>query len=119
MNSLLSAPVDCEGVPSSIHAGENPTPHRCAPIITRMEWCQLNRRKARTEAESEGWAAEEEGLRDALLHRDGIDKYRYSSTRLRDRYQLGLEDGQTLLRVALLEAIWQAQSNALDATDHY
>lgn len=75
--------------------------------MTHMEWCQQNRMKARTEAESEGWSAEEEGLRDALLHKDGIAKYQYSSPSLRHRYQLGLEDGQTLLRLAVLEGVSQ------------
>ncbi len=105
MNSLLSARLNDEVAPPFIHACDHPTAHRCTSIITRMEWCQQNKTKAGTEAEFEGWDAEEEGLKDALLRRDGSDKYQYSSMTLRHRYQLGLEDGQTLLRVALMRGV--------------
>ena len=108
MNSLLSAPLNTEVLWLSPKAGENPTTHHCTSIMTRLEWCKQNRMKARTENESEGWSAEEEGLRDALLHTDGIDKYQYSSTRLRNRYEQGLEDGRILLRLAVLEGAGQA-----------
>ena len=98
MNHLLSAPLNHEGVRPSSHDCDDPTMHRCTPIMTRIEWCRQNKMKARTEAEFEGWDAEEEGLRDALLRRDCIYKYQHSS--LRSRYELGLEDGQALLRIA-------------------
>src|SRR3712207_7015417 len=48
------------------------------------------------------------GLRDALLHRDCTSKYSCSKTSLRTRYQLGLEDGQTLLRMAVVVALWRS-----------
>jgi hypothetical protein len=107
VNSSVSAPLDNEVVTASLHAYENVATQRCTAIMTRMEWCQQNKIKARTEAEVDEWCAEEEGLRDALLHRDCVSKYQYCSESLRTRYQLGLEDGQTLLRVALIEALWQ------------
>ena len=107
MNTLLSAPLNTEVLWPSTKACDIPTTHHCTSIMTRIEWCQQNRMKARTEAESEGWCAEEEGLRDALLQKDGIDKYQYSSTSLRNRYELGLQDGQILLRLAFLEGVWQ------------
>ena len=107
MNSLLSAPLNTEVLWFSTKSGENPTTHHCTSIMTRMEWCQQNRVKAGTKAESEEWCAEEEGLRDALLHKEDMGRYQYSSTTLRTRYELGLEDGQILLRLAVLEGVWQ------------
>ena len=98
MNRLLSAPLNHEVVRPSSHDCEHPTMHRGTPIMTRIEWCQQNKMKARTEAESEGWDAEEEGLRDACSVETAsisINIVVYAP-----RYQLGLEDGQALLRIA-------------------
>ncbi len=69
-------------------------------IINRIEWCRRQRTQARTKPELEGWRAEEEGLRDALLHRDHMKQYRYSPPDVFERYAMGLHDGQAMLRVA-------------------
>ena len=69
-------------------------------LIARIEWCQRQGTQARTQAELEGWRAEEEGLRDALLNRDRMYQYRCSPAGVLERYAMGLEDGQVLIRVA-------------------
>jgi hypothetical protein len=71
--------------------------------ITRIEWCQRQREQARTQAEREGWRAEEEGLRDALRNRDRTYQYRHSPPGVFDvfeRYAMGHEDGRALIRLA-------------------
>ena len=50
--------------------------------------------------ELEAWRAEEEGLRDAVLHRDHVDKYRAHSPKVLERYLLGFQDAKALLRAA-------------------
>src|SRR5512134_3510760 len=60
-------------------------------IITRIEWCRKQRTKARTQPELEGWRAEEEGLRDAILDREHTNQYRYSPPAVSERYAIGLE----------------------------
>ena len=47
--------------------------------------------------EEAGWYAEEAGLIDALL---GIDRTATTHPSLLERYRLGLEDGQALLRLS-------------------
>lgn len=72
-------------------------------IITRIEWCRKQRTKARTQPELEGWRAEEEGLRDAILDREHTNQYRYSPPAVSERYALGLEDGRALIRLARVD----------------
>ncbi|HLZ33733.1 MAG TPA: hypothetical protein VKP13_06940 [Nitrospira sp.] len=69
-------------------------------IFNRIEWCRKQRTQARTQPELERWRAEEDGLRDALLHRDHTKLYRYSPSDVFARYAMGLHDGQAMLRVA-------------------
>jgi hypothetical protein len=68
-------------------------------IRLRIEWCRGMRRRAGTQDQQAGWRAEEAGLLDAFL---GINRMEISRSchpfRL-PRYQLGLEDGQTLMRL--------------------
>ncbi len=70
------------------------------PVVFRIEWCQRQRTKAHTRPEDEGWRAEEEGLRDALLHRDHTKEYRNAPPGVFERYMLGFQDGQALIRAA-------------------
>ena len=69
-------------------------------ILSRIEWCRLQQQlHTVTEDERAGWRAEEAGLRDALAlggRRANISEEHPSQFR---RYQCGLEDGRTLLRI--------------------
>lgn len=69
-------------------------------VTYRIVWCRRQRAQARTEAELEAWRAEEEGLRDAVLHRDHVNKYRLRSSKLFERYLLGFQDAAALMRAA-------------------
>ena len=69
-------------------------------IISRIAWCQRQREQARGEFEREAWHAEEEGLRDALLNRSHANQYECCPSGLLERYQMGLQDGLTLIRAA-------------------
>jgi len=66
-------------------------------------WCRRLRRQAPTRAEEEGWRAEEQGLRDALLTRDHSYHYRSQLPSVFDRYLLGFQDAQALIRMASME----------------
>jgi len=79
------------------------TGHTSTSLVARIEWCRRQEMQARTEAELEGWCAEEEGLQDALLNRDCTDRYRYNPPAVFERYAMGLEDGRALLRAAWVE----------------
>ena len=67
-------------------------------IISRIAWCQEQEKRARSEPELEGWRAEEEGLRDALHHIDHRNRYRDCPPAVFQRYVMGFEDGQALIR---------------------
>lgn len=69
-------------------------------INTRIAWCRRQREQASTESEADGWRAEEDGLRDALLNKNYADAYRLSSTVVFQRYMLGFQDGTALLSTA-------------------
>jgi hypothetical protein len=73
------------------------------PVVFRIEWCRRQRAKARTEHELEGWHAEEEGLKDALLNRDHMKEYRHGPPDVFERYVQGFQDGQSLIRAAWVE----------------
>ncbi len=72
-------------------------------IAARIEWCRQQRTQAHTQAELEGWRAEEEGLRDAVLNRDHTNHYRYSPPGVFERYAMGFQDGQALIRVSWVD----------------
>ena len=88
------------------------TAHTSTSLVARIEWCRRQEMQARTEAELEGWCAEEEGLRDALFKRDCTCQYRYSQPAVFERYAMGLEDGQALLRAAWVEYTIDLFNNA-------
>ena len=46
------------------------------------------------------WHAEEDGLRDALLHRDHTNQYQQGPPGVLERYAVGLQDGDAVLRTA-------------------
>lgn len=69
-------------------------------ITSRIEWCRRQRTQARAQLELEGWQAEEEGLRDALLNRDHTNQYQQGPPGVFERYAMGLQDGQALIRAA-------------------
>ena len=50
--------------------------HTTIPITVRIEWCRRQSAQARTEPEVDGWSAEADGLRDALMNSDHTDTYR-------------------------------------------
>jgi hypothetical protein len=75
------------------------------PVTFRIVWCRRQRTKARTDLEVAAWRAEEEGLRDAVLRRDHVHKYRERSLFLFERYVLGFQDGKALIRVARVTRI--------------
>lgn len=73
------------------------------PVKIRIAWCRRQRAKAGTETEVEGWHAEEEGLRDALLNRNHMKEYRLSPPDVYERYMMGLQDGMALMRTVWLD----------------
>jgi hypothetical protein len=73
------------------------------PINVRIEWCRRQSAQARTEPEVDGWRAEEDGLRDALLNSDHTEAYRLCPPEIRERYVLGLQDGTALLRTSRIK----------------
>jgi hypothetical protein len=77
-------------------------------VTYRIACCRRQRAKARTDIESEAWRAEEEGLRDAVLHQDHVHKYRGRSHILFERYMLGFQDGKALMRIARISRFAQA-----------
>lgn len=66
-------------------------------LNVRIEWCKQLRTRTCTREAKEGWLAEEEGLRDAMLGRDRSALIRVCYPSQVRRYQLGFEDGQALL----------------------
>ena len=78
------------------------------PLTFRIVWCRRQRIKARTYLEAEAWRAEEEGLRDSVLRRDHVTKYRRRSPVLFERYVLGFQDGKALIPVARVNRFSQA-----------
>ena len=72
-----------------------------AQIISRIEWCRRQQRlHSVTPDERAGWRAEEAGLVDALGCRDRIAFMQREHRSQFTRYQWGLEDGQSLLRLS-------------------
>lgn len=69
-------------------------------ITSRIVLCRRFRRQAPTHSEKDGWRAEEQGLRDALLMRDHSNDYRSRLPDVFARYLMGFQDAQTLIRMA-------------------
>lgn len=78
------------------------------PVHVRIEWCTRQSAQARADSDVDGWRAEAEGLRDALMNRDQTDIYRLCPPEVRRRYELGFQDGTVLLRAARSERLMQA-----------
>ena len=69
-------------------------------ITARIEWCRQQSTQMCAPLEIAEWRAEAEGLEDALLHRDHTTQYQQGSPSVFERYALGLQDGQAVLRTA-------------------
>ena len=69
-------------------------------IASRIAWCQRQKTQSSALLDLEGWHAEEEGLRDALLNRDRTNQYRDYPRGVFERYLLGLQDGRAMIRIA-------------------
>ena len=67
-------------------------------VVARIEWCRRQKKQARTPLEFAGWRAEEEGLLDAILKTDHANQYRQLPPGVFERYAMGLQDGQVLMR---------------------
>jgi len=67
-------------------------------LNARVEWCQKMGKQTQLQEEREAWVAEEEGLRDASLGRERTLLIRLCYPSQVDRYRLGFQDGQVLLR---------------------
>jgi hypothetical protein len=80
-------------------------------IIVRIEWCRRQSAQARTESEVDGWRAEADGLRDALMNRDHTDKYRLCPPEILRRYLLGFQDGTALLRATRVQRMGHAATS--------
>jgi hypothetical protein len=63
-------------------------------IVWRIEWCRRQTMQACERLELDGWHAEEEGLRDALLNRDRSNQYRFGPSGVFERYAMGLRTGE-------------------------
>ena len=74
-------------------------------IISRIHWCRLQEQKAITPDERAGWRAEEAGLVDALGSRDRIAFMRKQHPSFFSRYQIGIKDGQALLRLSTVTSM--------------
>ena len=82
--------------------------HATHPITVRIEWCRRQSAQARTEPEVDGWGAEADGLRDALLNSDHTDNYRQCPLETVRRYVLGVQDGTALLQAARMQRMIHA-----------
>lgn len=68
-------------------------------IASRIAWCQWQKTQTSAQPDLQGWHAEEEGLRDALLNRDHTNQYRDYPQGVFERYLLGLQDGRAMIRI--------------------
>ncbi|MDF0675950.1 MAG: hypothetical protein P0120_16705 [Nitrospira sp.] len=81
-------------------------------IYLRIEWCQRQSAQARTEPEMDGWRAEADGLRDALMNIDHTDSYCLCPPEILRRYVQGFQDGTALRRVARAQCMIQIATPA-------
>lgn len=72
--------------------------HPTNSVMARILWCRRQRRRTNGRLDSEEWAAEEKGLRDALHNQDRSHQYSGGPPELFLRYSIGLQDGLVLLR---------------------
>jgi hypothetical protein len=79
--------------------------HTTKPITVRIEWCRRQSAQARTEQEVDGWSAEADGLRDALMNSDHTGTYRQCPPEILRRYVLGFQDGTALLQAARAQRV--------------
>lgn len=77
--------------------------YKTKSIASRIEWCLRQKTQARTLLELEGWQAEENGLRDALLNRDHTKQYQQGPLCVCGRYVMGFQDGEALIRAAAVD----------------
>ena len=83
------------------------------PISVRIEWCRRQSAQARTESETDGWRAEADGLRDALMDTDHTDSYQLCPPEVFKRYVLGFQDGTALLRATRVQHMVQAATSEI------
>jgi hypothetical protein len=81
------------------------------PISVRIEWCRRQSAQARTESETDGWCAEADGLRDALMGTDHTDNYQLCPPEVLKRYTLGFQDGTALLRATRVQRMVHAATS--------
>ena len=77
--------------------------YKTKSIASRIEWCLRQKTQARAPFEVEGWQAEEEGLRDALLNRNHTNQYQHCPPGVFNRYVMGFQDGQALIHAAAMD----------------
>lgn len=82
--------------------------HTSDPITVRIEWCRRQSTQARTEPEVEGWRAEADGLRDALMNSNHTDTYQLCPPEILRRYMMGFQDGTALLQAARVQRVHAA-----------
>ena len=73
------------------------------PISVRIEWCRRQSAQARTESELDGWRAEADGLRDALMNTDHTNNYQLCPPEILRRYVQGFQDGTVLLQATRVQ----------------
>jgi hypothetical protein len=74
--------------------------YKTKSLASCIEWCQRQKTQACTQLEREGWQAEVDGLRDALLNRVHTNLYQHSPPGVFKRYVIGFQDGEALIRAA-------------------
>lgn len=82
--------------------------HTSDPVTVRIEWCRRQSAQARTEPEVEGWRAEADGLRDALMNSNHTDTYQLCPPEILRRYMMGFQDGTALLQAARVQRVHAA-----------
>jgi len=84
-------------------------------ILSRIQWCRRQQLlQSVTREEREEWRAEEDGLVDALSHRDRTAFMREKPGSQATRYQRGVEDGKALLRLSLFSLKGMTRMEGLD-----
>ncbi|MDH4369652.1 MAG: hypothetical protein OEV99_07370 [Nitrospira sp.] len=82
--------------------------HTTNSITVRIDWCRRQSAQANTDQEADGWRAEEDGLRDALMRGDHSHAYRLCPPEIQERYSSGFQDGTVLLHAARMERTMHA-----------
>ena len=86
-------------------------------VMARILWCRRQKRRANGRLDLEEWAAEEEGLRDALRNQDHSHQYRGSPPEVFMRYAIGLQDGRVLLRIGAVGLQFRLPGRSLSPHD--